>query len=434
MVNTKGSNALHLACKFGVTNLIERFAKVPGANFNFRNVVDNTTCVDLICRNFEDSLEILLTNGASLEKVNLNDLVGPKVRKFFPVSSISEVGSEENSNTSSSTGPSSSPSRVSVRSTSKSLLEEANPSSDPPAVSLSSTSDSADSSSSSPYKQYKQALKSTGVSLVEEENNLLAENKTPVVSDGPSKRKSSSYFPPSNVSFLPPKDSPPPNNESKIKKTDSATKTKKIAHPTAWIKSGGSDEEIVKVSSAFEKDASVSETSVQVSEEEESEHVENRNDDDFYESLFQFVEEKKIPSLEDVLGVYPDILRDVRVIRRASSKETLIHFASKLGHLDVAQYLVEGLGADVNAVDNENKTPLHYAAEAKQMILVRYLVKYCGALLDTRDVRGHTALDVLPSDSSDENVEEIKHIISKSLKKAPEKRMKVVIPSFSDSS
>ena len=148
--------------------------------------------------------------------------------------------------------------------------------------------------------------------------------------------------------------------------------------------------------------------------------------------LFQWVmDDNKISSLEGALGITPNIKRDVQKIRQQEDGATLLHVACRSGHLAVAQLLVEGVGADVNAVDKSGRTSLHYAVQTSHVLLVRYLVKYCGADLEKRDTNGKTALDCVEIENSDPNSEVIARIISKAIGKSPARRTKIVLPKYS---
>jgi ankyrin repeat protein len=167
-------------------------------------------------------------------------------------------------------------------------------------------------------------------------------------------------------------------------------------------------------------------------EEEDSDEEEDEDEDKVKsdEELFESVKVGCIPYLESIIGSHDDLKRNVNKIRDSESKATLLHAAAKYGHLDVAQYLVEGAGASVDLKDEYGMTPLHYAVEAQQLLLVRYLVKYCGAKLDVKDNAGNVAIDLADEDEADddENLEEICRIIQNSLKKPPSKRKLVKTP------
>ena len=53
---------------------------------------------------------------------------------------------------------------------------------------------------------------------------------------------------------------------------------------------------------------------------------------------------------------------------------TALHNAICAEHFDVVRYLVEDVGADVNAPDSDGWTPLHCAASAENVDIVKYLV------------------------------------------------------------
>jgi ankyrin repeat protein len=153
------------------------------------------------------------------------------------------------------------------------------------------------------------------------------------------------------------------------------------------------------------------------------------SDSDSDSELFKLVkDEDNLERLEQELGATPNIKRDVRSIRNPKTGETLLHEASKQPYLSTIQFLVEGVGSDVDAVDKEGRTSLHYAAAASRLLVVRYLVKHAGAVLDVKDRKGKTALDLCTGSGVD--AEEVKKTISKSLGKAPAKRRKVEIPVF----
>ncbi|TNN45673.1 Ankyrin repeat domain-containing protein 16 [Liparis tanakae] len=64
------------------------------------------------------------------------------------------------------------------------------------------------------------------------------------------------------------------------------------------------------------------------------------------------------------------------------SGDTLLHFAARRGHLDIVEYLVEQLGADVEVHNNDYKRPLHEAASMSHQACVSYLLRE-GAAVDS---------------------------------------------------
>ncbi|NXH09545.1 ANR16 protein, partial [Bucco capensis] len=63
------------------------------------------------------------------------------------------------------------------------------------------------------------------------------------------------------------------------------------------------------------------------------------------------------------------------------SRDTLLHYAARYGHLDVLAYLVEELGMDIEIVNSDYKRPLHEAASMGHKECVCYLLER-GASVD----------------------------------------------------
>jgi len=149
-------------------------------------------------------------------------------------------------------------------------------------------------------------------------------------------------------------------------------------------------------------------------------------------ALFVLVmDESNLPELEECLGVAPHIKRDVRSIKEEGTGDSLLHAACRCKYLATVQFLVEGVGSDVNSVNNEGKTCLHCAIASDHVSIVRYLVKFCGAALDIKDRSGKTAIDLCNELPNNSNSEEIKRIVTKGSQKSVTKRTKVSIPNFS---
>jgi ankyrin repeat protein len=149
--------------------------------------------------------------------------------------------------------------------------------------------------------------------------------------------------------------------------------------------------------------------------------------------LFDWVSvDNKITELENYLGVAPEMKIDVNTIRHPVTGESLLHRACHLGHLAVAQFLVEGVGSDVNYYCDEknHNTTLHAAVEGSNVLIVRYLVKYCGALLNIQNKNNETALEMSQKMEKTDDREEITKIILKAIGKNPEKRTKITLPVF----
>ncbi|KAK0131995.1 Ankyrin repeat domain-containing protein 16 [Merluccius polli] len=63
--------------------------------------------------------------------------------------------------------------------------------------------------------------------------------------------------------------------------------------------------------------------------------------------------------------------------------DTLLHYAARHGHLDVAQFLARDAGADIDARNRDYKTPLHEAASMGHGACAAYLLVGGSALIDT---------------------------------------------------
>uniref|UniRef100_A0A1A8JBD4 Ankyrin repeat domain-containing protein 16 n=2 Tax=Nothobranchius kuhntae TaxID=321403 RepID=A0A1A8JBD4_NOTKU len=57
------------------------------------------------------------------------------------------------------------------------------------------------------------------------------------------------------------------------------------------------------------------------------------------------------------------------------SGDTLLHYAARHGHLDVVEYFIKQLGADVEVYNNDYKRPLHEAASMGHKECVSYLLR-----------------------------------------------------------
>jgi len=70
-------------------------------------------------------------------------------------------------------------------------------------------------------------------------------------------------------------------------------------------------------------------------------------------------------------------------------EETLFHYASRHGHIDIVKYLISN-GADVNATDQYLNTPLHDAARSGNIQIIKLLLD-SGADKCAVKQTGHTA-------------------------------------------
>ena len=76
--------------------------------------------------------------------------------------------------------------------------------------------------------------------------------------------------------------------------------------------------------------------------------------------------------------------------KKNEAGETFLHQAAQVGHMEVAEILIER-GAKVNATDNEGRTPLHHAAKGGHTKVTELLIAK-QAKVDSRDNNGRTPL------------------------------------------
>ncbi|XKL63998.1 hypothetical protein PGB90_006362 [Kerria lacca] len=72
---------------------------------------------------------------------------------------------------------------------------------------------------------------------------------------------------------------------------------------------------------------------------------------------------------------------------------TLLHWAADRGHLNVVQYLVVDMKADMNCCDEENQTPLHYAAACGHLEVCKFLIDF-GADVNALDNNNLSPKDI----------------------------------------
>jgi len=145
--------------------------------------------------------------------------------------------------------------------------------------------------------------------------------------------------------------------------------------------------------------------------------------------LFALVEKGDVMELERLLGVTPNIKHDVRNVVDENGTY-LIHHAVLFGHLDVVQYLVEGLGCDIHVADQHGRTALHVAVLQEHVLIVRYFTKYCGARFDAACKEGKTVSDIAESLKPSEKRDEICRTLQRAAMKSREKRTKISIPMY----
>ncbi|XP_077357024.1 ankyrin repeat domain-containing protein 16 [Festucalex cinctus] len=64
------------------------------------------------------------------------------------------------------------------------------------------------------------------------------------------------------------------------------------------------------------------------------------------------------------------------------SRDTLVHYAARHGHLNILDYLIKEVGTDVEVYNNDYKRPLHEAASMGHLACVSYLLQR-GAKVDS---------------------------------------------------
>jgi ankyrin repeat protein len=81
---------------------------------------------------------------------------------------------------------------------------------------------------------------------------------------------------------------------------------------------------------------------------------------------------------------------------RDNDDNTSLHLASKNGHVEVAEMLLDR-GVDANARDNDSTIPLHFASQGGHLKIVRMLLDHC-ADVNVRDKNDKTPLHCVLQD------------------------------------
>ncbi|XP_040269297.1 ankyrin repeat domain-containing protein 16 [Bufo bufo] len=97
--------------------------------------------------------------------------------------------------------------------------------------------------------------------------------------------------------------------------------------------------------------------------------------------VLRFVQEGKIHLLQEELERNSRLLADLHSKHFGRSGDTVLHYAARQGHLPVLSYLVEVVGMDVEARNNDYKRPLHEAASMSHRNCLLYLLSN-GAKVD----------------------------------------------------
>ena len=118
-----------------------------------------------------------------------------------------------------------------------------------------------------------------------------------------------------------------------------------------------------------------------------SQKQKNRKDipKDFETDIFIACEEGKLSSVEYLINEVG--LNEANEYNEKG--ESLLHIATRKGHLPLVSYLIEK-GADKEGKDQNGDTPLHYACKFGHLHLVNYLIKDCGVSLNQFDNNNET--------------------------------------------
>ena len=147
-------------------------------------------------------------------------------------------------------------------------------------------------------------------------------------------------------------------------------------------------------------------------------------------TVLQLASYGEVGALEARFGRWPNVKGNVNEYREAGTGMTALHGACRYGQLLAAQFLVEGLGAHVDAVDDQGNSALHWSCQGHHYLLVRYLVKLCGADLTIRNHAGRLAIMLVRKDEGVPRQKDIFRIITKGYRKSVARRTKVFIPQW----
>ena len=147
-------------------------------------------------------------------------------------------------------------------------------------------------------------------------------------------------------------------------------------------------------------------------------------------TVLQLASYGDVGALEARFGRWPNVKGNVNEYREAGTGMTALHGACRYGQLLAAQFLVEGLGAHVDAVDDQGNSALHWSCQGHHYLLVRYLVKLCGADLTIRNHAGRLAIMLVREDEGVPRQKDIFRIITKGYRKSVARRTKVFIPQW----
>uniref|UniRef100_H3C536 Ankyrin repeat domain 16 n=1 Tax=Tetraodon nigroviridis TaxID=99883 RepID=H3C536_TETNG len=106
-------------------------------------------------------------------------------------------------------------------------------------------------------------------------------------------------------------------------------------------------------------------------------------DENTIKQLVKLVQDGKLQTLEQLITLDGSVaLQTIRNKHFGRSGDTLLHYAARLGHLDIMAYLIQVVGMDVELYNNDYKRPLHEAASMSHQDCVSYLLQE-GARVDS---------------------------------------------------
>ncbi|XP_056878470.1 ankyrin repeat domain-containing protein 16 isoform X2 [Takifugu flavidus] len=106
-------------------------------------------------------------------------------------------------------------------------------------------------------------------------------------------------------------------------------------------------------------------------------------DENTLKRVVRLAQDGKLQTLEEVITLGgSEALQTIRNKHFGSAGDTLLHYASRMGHLDTVEYLIKEVGVDVEVYNNDYKRPLHEAASMSHRDCVSYLLRE-GAEVDS---------------------------------------------------
>lgn len=99
--------------------------------------------------------------------------------------------------------------------------------------------------------------------------------------------------------------------------------------------------------------------------------------------LLKLTQEGQLSSLDKLISCGgSSAVETVRSKHFGRSGDTLLHYAARLGHLDIVEYLVKRVDMELEVYNNDYKRPLHEAASMSHQTCVTFLLRE-GAKVDS---------------------------------------------------